>query len=237
MNAFDLTVNEVKRLTKKKAVRLLFSEQKNVGVLNSKLGGKPYWDGDMPYPKDKNGDGMLLLLQLNLAEIKYKTALPEEGMLQFFISPSSKAESRAIYRKKISDNIKSISGIKTMPKKGFSPVLKECAVSFEETEDFICVNDKDFEWVMKKALKNTETERPKSGSLGKVFTGKGSKLFGNPCFIQSDIRRGKEILLMQLDTDNEFIRWGDCGTGNFFITKDDLKNRDFSKVIYTWECY
>ena len=32
------------------------------------------------------------------------------------------------------------------------------------------------------------------------------------------------------------IMWGDCGVGNFFISSDDLKRLDFSRVLYTWDC-
>ena len=43
------------------------------------------------------------------------------------------------------------------------------------------------------------------------------------------------ILLFQLDT-VEDIMWGDSGVGNFFIREEDLKNRDFTRVLYNWDC-
>lgn len=67
------------------------------------------------------------------------------------------------------------------------------------------------------------------------------QLGGYPCFTQSDPReytediREAEILLFQLDT-VEDIMWGDSGVGNFFISREDLKNKDFSKVVYNWDC-
>ena len=45
-----------------------------------------------------------------------------------------------------------------------------------------------------------------------------------------------EILLFQLDS-QDHILWGDSGVGNFFISKEDLKNKDFSHVRYNWDCY
>jgi uncharacterized protein YwqG len=30
--------------------------------------------------------------------------------------------------------------------------------------------------------------------------------------------------------------FGDVGVANFFITEEDLKKKDFSKVIYNWDC-
>ena len=32
------------------------------------------------------------------------------------------------------------------------------------------------------------------------------------------------------------IMWGDVGVANFFIRPEDLKNKDFSKVLYNWDC-
>jgi len=64
---------------------------------------------------------------------------------------------------------------------------------------------------------------------------------GFPIFTQSDPREYAkddnipEILLFQLHMANG-IMWGDAGVGNFFIKEEDLKNKDFSKVWYTWDC-
>ena len=33
-----------------------------------------------------------------------------------------------------------------------------------------------------------------------------------------------------------FLAWGDGGVANFFITEDDLKNREFNHVNYNWDC-
>lgn len=30
--------------------------------------------------------------------------------------------------------------------------------------------------------------------------------------------------------------WGDMGVANFFIRREDLLRRDFSRVWYTWDC-
>ncbi len=69
---------------------------------------------------------------------------------------------------------------------------------------------------------------------------------GYPDFTQRDPRNsanGTEnytVLLFQLQSsfeDGIDIMWGDSGVGNFFITPDALKNRDFSKVMFCWDCF
>lgn len=76
--------------------------------------------------------------------------------------------------------------------------------------------------------------------------GYGCKIGGYPEFTQEDPRSYEyeehDVLLLQIDSiddDDEdvHIMWGDSGVCNFFITKEDLKNKDFSNVIYNWDCY
>jgi len=77
----------------------------------------------------------------------------------------------------------------------------------------------------------------------KLFPSVGHKIGGYPYFTQNDPRnletykREKYILLFQMDTDDGAgIMWGDCGVANFFISEQDLENKDFSRVLYNWDC-
>ena len=72
---------------------------------------------------------------------------------------------------------------------------------------------------------------------------KNSQLLGHPYFTQVDVREEGsryDTLLFQLDSETvdeeEITMWGDCGVGNFFINAEDLKNLDFSNVLYNWDC-
>lgn len=68
---------------------------------------------------------------------------------------------------------------------------------------------------------------------------------GYPFFTQEDVRHGDkyseyDILLFQSASTwgekKDDIMWGDLGVGNFFISSEDLKKLDFSKVLYNWDC-
>lgn len=71
-------------------------------------------------------------------------------------------------------------------------------------------------------------------------------MLGYPFFTQEDPRGYKtelkryDMLLFQMDTDmrnhHDYVVWGDCGIGNFFINSRDLKNQDFSRIMYNWDC-
>lgn len=69
----------------------------------------------------------------------------------------------------------------------------------------------------------------------------GHKILGYPFFTQTDPREDKkyseyDTLLLQIDTDGDDIIWGDSGVCNFFIKKEDLLKKDFSHVLYNWDC-
>lgn len=86
-------------------------------------------------------------------------------------------------------------------------------------------------------------------SISEVIASSQSHLIsGYPYFTQEDPRlygdpRGEfDTLLLQLDTDggndNDWgLMWGDAGVGNFFINRQRLKNLDFSRVLYNWDCF
>ena len=68
-------------------------------------------------------------------------------------------------------------------------------------------------------------------------------MLGHPCFTQND-PRGEEspydTLLLQIDTEmdglSDYILWGDCGVGSFFIGREALQVRRFDDVLYSWDC-
>jgi len=75
-----------------------------------------------------------------------------------------------------------------------------------------------------------------------------SQCEGFPYFTQEDPRKYEEkyqkydILLFQLDSEHDKTKgkWkvciGDAGVINFFINREKLKNKDFSEILYNWDC-
>lgn len=71
----------------------------------------------------------------------------------------------------------------------------------------------------------------------------GTRIGGFPFFMQGEPRErypDHTVLLFQSDSEwdgsDYCVSWGDCGVANFFIKPEDLKNRDFSNVMYNWDC-
>ncbi|WP_156286311.1 YwqG family protein [Oceanivirga salmonicida] len=79
--------------------------------------------------------------------------------------------------------------------------------------------------------------------ISEEFLSFQSRIGGYPSFTQSDMREDDNILdkynilLLQIDSNNDYIMWGDSGIANFFITKEMLDKKDFTKVLYNWDCY
>jgi uncharacterized protein YwqG len=66
--------------------RLVLNEERQPAITGSKIGGRPYWPADKEYPTDDQGRKMLMVMQVNCTVAGLKAPLPEQGMLQWFIS-------------------------------------------------------------------------------------------------------------------------------------------------------
>ncbi|MDO4694484.1 MAG: DUF1963 domain-containing protein [Eikenella sp.] len=53
----------------------------------SRVGGFGYWPQNQPYPENADGQPLALLAQFNLAELPPHPALPQQGILAFYINP------------------------------------------------------------------------------------------------------------------------------------------------------
>ena len=137
------------------------------------------------------------------------------------------------------------------------PIAGEFALEFSKKWDYANLTESNFETEFKKAAKQLEIPLPDDFDVYPLpdeygdewyDSGCGHKLLGRPYFVQYDFREDddeNEVLLFQIDSlwsdtgaqdENHYIIFGDAGTANFFITKDDLKKLDFSNVYYNWQC-
>ncbi len=67
-------------------LRFSIDHSRKPSVIDSKLGGTPYWDASKPYPTDSKGKPMAMVFQVNFEQCPPLEPLPKTGMLQFFIS-------------------------------------------------------------------------------------------------------------------------------------------------------
>ena len=169
----------------------------------------------------------------------------------------SQAESRVIYYSSID---KTVSESQILNKyhpegEGYFPIVDNFKLHFIGGEEGISIGDYHFDGLFTQEWNNLYPNNLISSYYDlpdeilyedefNEFSGFGHKMFGYPAFTQEDPRSSEKyddyILLLQIDSvgigDKE-IMWGDSGICNFFITKKDLENKNFSKVLYNWDCY
>ncbi|MBR7001861.1 MAG: DUF1963 domain-containing protein [Neisseriaceae bacterium] len=136
---------------------------------------------------------------------------------------------------------------------GGFPVDTQYCLSFEPAEIRIGTECIGFNQALKNAAKEVGIKLNKNdlSDLEVLFGEKAwekikqhtveNLIGGYPDFTQTDPREERKykkhsVLLLQIESD-EGIMWGDCGVGNFFIRPDDLRKKDFSKVLFHWDCF
>ena len=254
---------QIKKDTATPFVKIKIRQKKKLPLTASKFGGVPYWDLNKPYPVDDRGDKLSLLAQIDLAELPPLPDFPQHGLLQFFIglddlvgcdseNPISQKGHRVVWHETVNQNIteKQVLAL-NIPLENMPLGDTQYQLSFKLGTQSMGLADYRFEDLFRTTAEKLKIEFDEDDELidlidedtyNKVHKSTaGHCMNGYPFFTQYDPREDEllsqyKILLLQVDSDDD-IMWGDCGVGNFFITPDDLKKRDFSRVLYTWDCY
>ena len=223
----------------------------------SKIGGVPYLPADVDFPKNDEGAYLYFLAQINFAEVPPMQPLPDKGILQFYINdednyglnfskPFHQNNFRVLYFEHIEteeDQIQTdFSFLKDRVYENL-PINPHFSypLSFEASREVIPTADHRFEAMVGYETFSVFKENQEIfwKAYRELTKSTGHKLWGYPTFAQEDPRYELEEtyeLLFQLDSDSDIdCMWGDAGVGNFFIATEDLKNRDFSKVMYNWD--
>lgn len=257
----DSTAKDTVRIKPMPADSSLPFEKK---VCSSKFGGLPYWTRGEEYPKAQDGANLYLLAQINFDQVPNLADYPNRGLLQIFIKADDtygcsfdceQKDWRIVWREVFSPSLAMSEadlramGVKSASdEKGedeFLPFDKEYSLSFKKEITFVHPNCDDFDGVLKNAAQvlgfpvydKSPYELFDEDSFSAFFDDSSKhQIGGYPDFTQNDVRREDDILLFQMDSDGE-IGWGDMGIANFFINPEDLINRDFSNVLYNWDCY
>lgn len=264
-------VAEVKRRTAAPCWKLTLHPEGPCGLLDSKVGGLPYWDPALPYPTDSQGNKMTLLAQLNFAQLGTEDPLPRAGMLQFFIGqddgfgidfdqPDRQKNFRVVYHPE-PDSALTLEQIQALELPTHveadlcTPVIREAAFIAEKTVGYMGPGDGRFDALFREVVRAVIGEDIGEQNayqylgdadcrcLNDQLNNTGHRLLGYPFFTQYDPREPDspyDTLLFQLDSDmidrKDLVLWGDCGVGNFFINREDLLRRDFSRILYNWDC-
>lgn len=242
-------------------IRIQTVPGQSLTLWQSKFGGLPYLPKAFAYPSDADGNFLRLLAQFNFAELPAGTDFPHQGILQFFIAADDdlygldfddqfdQNQFRVVYFEQVStDDSELVTDFSFLAHddSGLTPITGEYALHFELAEAPVSIGDANFAALIgREAYDEAEDADAFYEAYDEQFSGAGHKLGGYPFFTQEDPREYQTelrpyVLLFQMDTDNSEgvdIMWGDSGVANFFIQPDDLKNKNFSRVMYNWDCY
>jgi uncharacterized protein YwqG len=208
------------------------------------------------YPRDEQGQYMIPLAQINFREVPPLPGYPSKGYLQLYISAYDDLQGMNLENLQDQKNFRVLffeeedvqecqrdfSFLDEVMKYEYVPVYKPCAPQ----ADYAGIRDVRIEKNMHFNFNAIVQQYPDISNelhdtLYNAFSCSGHKMGGYAYFTQIDPRTGndeleKYLLLFQLDSDEENTNWGDCGVANFFIHPADLARKDFSKVMYTWDC-
>lgn len=236
------------------------------GLFDSKVGGIGYVPHDAKIPEDSKGTQLRLLAQLGCAEITLED-FPHQGLLQFWIlnddvsglnfdDNTLQDTFRVLYFKEPDQTVTEKEVCEKMAassdEEDLFPVRGCYGLAFSAGVDTISSGDYRFENCIKRLVRQDYPEEAESllENIDDFMDEDGNdwggshKIGGYPGFTQWDPRGegdSHNVLLFQLDSDchnsQDRVLWGDCGIGNFFINRENLKNCDFRDVIYNWDCY
>jgi uncharacterized protein YwqG len=265
--------------SQKSYIRIDLQQAVGLAVTASKFRGVPYIEKGQDYPKNKNGEPLVLLAQINCADVPEYPGFPKQGILQFYIQPSDGPGSTHIwgindyeeepwvatdywrslqrqdyFRVIYHPEIKAATDPSRIPQyTGFGmPIDREVALSFNLNTESVNAEDYQFERYFGGDVYDFFQEHPnipeetQSQFLKYLSSDVVAKIGGYGQFTQGDPREGipdRDDWLVLLNITGASIPgggeilWGDAGTGIFLIHKQDLANRDFSKVAYSWDSH
>ncbi|RYG51182.1 MAG: DUF1963 domain-containing protein, partial [Chitinophagaceae bacterium] len=248
------------RNTRLSSIALTTIPSDEPGIKQSKIGHYPYLPLDAEYPRDAEGKWMFPLAQINFAELPGLHGYPGSGYLQFYISgfddvygldfddPQSQENFRVLFfeERDITTPKTEFDFLQEVMSAEGVPVTQSKIFKFAHREEYVGVgdfrHDDNQDWDLFRVVEQyPEMEKQLQDALYDSFYYTGHKIGGYAAFSQHDPRMNdprfaEYILLFQLEAE-EGITWGDSGIANFFIHPDDLAKKDFSKVLYNWDCF
>lgn len=183
-----------------------------------------------------------------------------------YYEPAAQKNWRIVFHEKIDKNIHEEDIQKIIPSSSEiinTPILHSTALEFLRSVSYMSADDYKMNDFIAKAVKeitgeNTEKniyevlgsqeENIHAFQIYRMLGETENYILGYPSFIQGDVRETMsekdasyyDTTLLHLDSsccNGEAMCWGDVGAANFLINSNALKNRDFSNVLYTWDCY
>ena len=207
-------------------------------------------------PLDENGKPLRLLAAIFCSEIKGVPDFPEKGVLRFYVQqepiygmdyqqPCAQKNWRVLYEPEEPDDIP-----ETMKEEITEFAVKGCfCLQPSESSEPLAPPDYRFTDAFRCFMLRYGRLKPidwdEYDVIKRRYSLRGNKIGGYMWSTQDDPRmkevyRKYDTVLLQIDSNYKGecqISFGDDGVCLFLIPKDKLKARDFSDVMFWWDCY
>ncbi len=226
----------------------------------SRLGGAPV---DTTVPLDSTGKPMKLLAAIWCSEVRGVPYFPERGVLRFYVAdnglygadfdhPTEQKDFRVLYDEN-EERFDTTQRDDEDLSESF-PIPHVLPIRLSPALGSIRSTDYRFDKALTAALDKVGIDTLSDEETDFVFDQNvyaGHRIGGYPCFEQFDPREGHpelrayDTLLLQIVShtmaddagrEQDLIMFGDEGGCQFFISAEKLKNRDFSDVLFWWDC-
>lgn len=219
-----------------------------LALWDSKFGGRPYLLREHLYPLDGEGQPLFFLAQINFAETPRLDGFPTQGLLAFYIysdyvyslsdDNTRQEKFRVLYFPNVTqDEAALTTDFDFLPRFQYPPIERPLGLRFRL--DYAPVSNEDYRFEQRIGQPFYRLDAGMSfAEQMAFFKMRYCKLGGYPGTTQDypiTAKIGKDVLLLQISC-GEHITWGDGGLANFFVSAEDLAQRDFSRVLYNWNC-
>ena len=222
-------------------------------ILDNKIGGRPYIPLGEEYPLDKNGNPMVLLLQINLENIDLKN-YNKEGILEIFVDRelSWPCEYKIKHFKNNLEYREDITEVENMI------VQKPLKITLVKEVEHMPISDYRFVDTLSKIIE--EVTGNKTNDVFEIedfFTENDTDMYeeflnmnilfgdfgGYADFTQTDPRLledapEKTECLFKIDSNlADEIMIGDSGIIFGLISKEDIEKERYENTVVDWDCY
>jgi uncharacterized protein YwqG len=248
-------------------IELKQTNEKNISISQSKIGGKPSLPKDFNWPKTDKEKSMSFIAQLNISDLKKydeENLFPEDGIISFFycadqqawgFDPNDKNSFKIVYFNSKSE-LQKVDFPKDLESES---IFKSNTIKLNKSLSIPTWDDDSIIGVI---------EDEDSDNYFEVSHGFNNQILGYANNVQNTMElecqlvtnglycgdpsgykdpRRKElesglkdwVLLLQIDSeeDNAGMMWGDVGKIYFWIKKQDLKEKKFENAWCILQCY
>lgn len=193
-------------------------------------------------PAAEDGKPMRLAAAIFCSELPENDLLPLQGVLRFYIPEDGSRQCKVLF-----DENEEAFVVGTVPYDLDDPfpVKGTCNPRFEKTVQPMTMFDYGFETARQRFMEEEGAWMDDEAFMEAVNYG-GCRIGGYPVFAQDDPRKQEkyaayDTLLLQLDSSRVEGHWqillGNEGVAQFFISAEDLRQRNFQDVLYTWDSF